>query len=588
MKRFLIFAVLALAAICSCNTKQEQDSPAVSLTLGVKSFSFTSAGGTGDLSVKSNASGVTAASDASWCKVKSVPSTSETVFKFQIVADANVSNDDRSATVSVKCKDVTETVDIFQLAADGIVAEPTDVSIGAEGGTFTVKLSANGNYEIKVQGGWLEELSTRASMSTSEHSFIVRSNPSSVAREGRISFSFGDLTATVKVSQAGSAVKPITASAVDIAAQMYPGWNLGNTMEGGSSDSNLYTNEVGLKGETAWQGTLTSQKLIDYIRSLGFRSIRIPCDWMSGHIVNAETYEIDPAWMDRVQEIVDYCISDGIYVILNDHHDGGWVQDKRNFKGVSESDVELNCKRMKAIWSQIAGRFRDYDEHLLFAGLNEPDISGDQKEELVLEQTAILVRYEKAFIEAVRATGGNNANRILVVQAPSTSVDLAAKYFDIDQFHEKGRLMLEVHYYSPYQFCLMEKDESWGKVFYYWGKDNHKPGSENNSSWGEEDYMADQLTSIRKFYDNGYPVVLGEYGAQHRFNGDALHDASTKQFYRDFNRLCIDNGAVPYAWDTNYTGSSSMTVVNRTLCEIWLDCLYDGIVEGVASAHWPD
>ena len=161
----------------------------------------------------------------------------------------------------------------------------------------------------------------------------------------------------------------ITVKARDIAKQMYPGWNLGNTMEGGDN-AFLYKN-AGVGTETSWQGTRTTKAVIDGIKSLGFKSVRIPTAWVMGHITDESELKIDPAWMARVKEIVNYCINDGLYVILNDHWDGGWLEN--SFGDISDATVAKKSEQLHKIWTQIATTFRDYDAHLLFAGLNEPN-----------------------------------------------------------------------------------------------------------------------------------------------------------------------------------------------------------------------
>ena len=209
-------------------------------------------------------------------------------------------------------------------------------------------------------------------------------------------------------------------TAAEIAYEMMPGWNLGNTLESGNGNSQNYKNS-GLSTETSWQKTPTTKAVIDYVKAQGFRSVRIPCAWVMGHISDATTYTIDPQWMARVKEVVDYCIDNGLYVVINDHWDGGWLQENISATGTAK---EKNKEVLTAIWKQIAEYFCDYDEHLLFAGLNEPDC-GDQN------KTNALQKYEQAFIDAVRATGGNNAKRTLVVQGPSTNIDNTDKWFEI-------------------------------------------------------------------------------------------------------------------------------------------------------------
>ena len=361
------------------------------------------------------------------------------------------------------------------------------------------------------------------------------------------------LAANVLLLHAQSMDTPVA----QVARNMMPGWNLGNTLEAGNNANN-FTNNGGLGAETSWQGTRTTQEVIDYVRSLGFKSVRIPCAWVMGHITNAMQMTIDPQWMARVKEVVDLCINDGLYVVLNDHWDGGWVE--RSFDDTSNSTVTLNCERMKKLWTQIATEFRDYDEHLIFAGLNEPNVEN-------ATQMAVLLRYEQAFIDAVRTTGGNNARRILVVQGPSTDVDRTMELMNtMPTDAVEGRLMVEVHYYSPWNFALRsdpDGTEVWNKNAYYWGAENHVEGSIHNSTWGEEDYMLAQLQKMKtKFVDNGIPVVMGEYGALWRYASGAgedqsKHDASVKLFYKLFNQWCIEMGMVPMAWCINYAGTST-------------------------------
>ena len=140
-------------------------------------------------------------------------------------------------------------------------------------------------------------------------------------------------------------------TATQIAADMAPGWNLGNTLEAGNNQNN-FTNKGGLSAETYWQPTKTTKALIDYIKQLGFKSVRIPCAWVMGHISDATTYKIDANWMARVKEIVDYCIDDGLYVVLNDHWDGGWLEG--NIAKTDAATVARNKEVLSAIWKQIA------------------------------------------------------------------------------------------------------------------------------------------------------------------------------------------------------------------------------------------
>ena len=345
-------------------------------------------------------------------------------------------------------------------------------------------------------------------------------------------------------------------NATEIAPRMYPGWNLGNTLEGGGTD-NVYTNNGGLGAEKAWQGTTTTQAIIDFVAAQGFKSVRIPASWVMGHIIDAEELTIDPFWMNRVKEIVDYCINDGLYVLLNDHWDGGWIQGTFK-KDISESTVTANCEKMKKLWTQIAEVFKDYDEHLLFAGLNEPEAETEA-------QIATLMTYEQAFIDAVRATGGNNASRTLVVQGPNTSIELSSQYVDMSKFVDTASkaLMIEVQKYK----C----------------------------TWGEEAYVREQFQMMKEaFVDKGYPVILGEYGANWReFTNSSIqkkHDASLWLFHKTINEEAIKRGIIPYVWDINnpnrYGTGGIMCIIDRSKPSVFDTNSLDGIMAGVEAAQW--
>lgn len=371
-------------------------------------------------------------------------------------------------------------------------------------------------------------------------------------------------------------------TATEVAKRMMPGWNLGNTMEAGNGESALFTNNPGLSAETYWQDTKTTQAVVDYVKAQGFRSIRIPCAWVMGHISNAETYEIDPAWMARVKQVVDYSLNAGLYVVINQHWDGGWLENH-----IQETNLlSKNKTILKTIWQQIATAFRDYDERLLFAGLNEPNAETQAA-------TNNLVEYEQEFINVVRQTGGNNEQRILIIQGPSTNIDHTCNYMKtLPTDPTADRLMIEVHYYAPWQFWGMEKDESWGKVFYYWGSGNHVNGSAHNATWGEESYVEEQLAKIKKqFGDKGIPVYIGEFGANWRTmpagENQAKHNASIQTHYRVVLQKAMEKGMVPVVWDTNYRGMPSMTVINRKNLTIFNSYMLNGIHEAMEAVNIP-
>ncbi|MBQ7419614.1 MAG: glycoside hydrolase family 5 protein [Prevotella sp.] len=372
------------------------------------------------------------------------------------------------------------------------------------------------------------------------------------------------------------------------ASRMYPGWNLGNTLEAIGE---------GLAAETSWQNTRTTRDIIGFVKRQGFQSVRIPCSW---DIHSDAQGKIDEEWLARVKEIVDDCIREGLYVVLNDHWDNGWIEVKgfskndQSFEKVDEQIIQAKIARLKDLWMQLATAFKGYDEQLLFAGLNEPfqqyNLFHDKHQEL----TPILLRYNQAFVDAVRAAGGKNKNRILVVQAPSVNISSAVSEevgfsMPVDPVG-KGRLMVEVHYYEPWDFCGQEEGGKW-----FWGHGNHVPGDTHNCEWGEENWSASLFAAMKKkFYDQGFPVIMGEYGANWREVGplQMAHDTSIKAWFKDITGKAVSNGCVPMLWDINFTNRNgekgTMTVIDRADLKVFSPVVMDGITEGVRSVSWPD
>lgn len=352
-------------------------------------------------------------------------------------------------------------------------------------------------------------------------------------------------------------------TAPELAKRMRVGLNLGNTLEA-------------ICDENAWGAGKTSQELIDSIKAAGFNTVRIPTSWFCHSDTVSST--IDPQWIARVKEVVDYCVKDDLYVILNMHWDKGWLENRIN----SKNQLEVN-KRQKKYWTQIAKHFKNYDEHLLFAGANEPNAK-DAK------QLSILLSYYQTFVDAVRATGGNNTTRTLIIQGPETNFEKTLELMNtMPKDKTKNRLMVEVHYYSPFQFCLMEKDADWGKIFYYWGKENHsKTDVERNATFGEEE-MIDQLFSDMKikFVDKGIPVIVGEFGAYKRKlsypSDQALHHTSVEYFNKYVVKSALENGLIPYYWDipNNLFNRKTAEVLDKAV----LKAMMSGAEESELKSH---
>ncbi len=589
----LLVAFVATTAFAACGGDDGDDNGGATVTdlnLTKTELTFSSSGGTENVSVQAPQQ-AQATSNQPWCTVTAgTMSANLKVTPLTVtVAAMTTETADRTAVITVSAGSQRGTITVTQKAGERIIIDQTEYDVPAEASRIEVKVTAKQQVEAKSDVSWIIFSSSTGAQVGNTYKgtfgFTVVANPTISPRTGTITFQYGEISATVTVSQAAGQQTTITADAKTIARQMYPAWNLGNTMEGGNNANN-FTNKGGLGAETSWQSTKTTQQIIDFVKSQGFKSVRIPTAWVMGHVNNDTDVTIDAAWMARVKEVVDYCIGSGLYVVLNDHWDGGWLEN--SFGDTSAATVAKKSEQLRKLWTQIAEAFRDYDEHLLFAGLNEPGMNGANFTAAI---TTVLIGYEQVFIDAVRATGGNNSQRILVVQGPFTDIDQTCKAsnnYDMSRFNDpagSGRLMVEVHYYTPWQFCGMDKDESWGKMKYYWGTGNGQ--GDRFYSNGESEMKNLFKKMYTSFASKGYPVILGECGANYRFANDAQHDASIKAWYKSVTTEAVSNGCIPFYWDTNYTGFPNMTIINRAKLQVNNQHMMDGINEGLAAATWP-
>ena len=337
-------------------------------------------------------------------------------------------------------------------------------------------------------------------------------------------------TFTISLSGATSGMRNLTS--VQLAQLMGAGWNLGNSLEA-------------IGGETAWGNPATTQALITAVKNAGFKTIRIPVSWAQYSDANDN---ISSSWMNRVQQVVDYAKSAGLYVMINIHWDGGWMQPTY----ANQSAVN---SRITKFWTQIANRFKNYDDYLLFAGTNEVMVDGDYGTP-TYEYYTVQNSFNQTFVNAVRATGGNNAVRHLIVQGFNTNIDHAVNFATIPSDSASNRLMMEVHYYDPYNFTLNANSNIW-----QWGA-----GATNSSAvetWANESYVDAQFQRMKtRFIDQGIAVILGEYGVISRTNipGAENYRVAWNQY---ITRAAYTRGLVPVYWDNGYTANNGMGLFDR-------------------------
>jgi aryl-phospho-beta-D-glucosidase BglC (GH1 family) len=380
----------------------------------------------------------------------------------------------------------------------------------------------------------------------------------------------------------------MTHNAQQIASSIRIGINIGNTMEAIAN---------GIGSETGWGNPLITNQLIQTYKNAGFNAIRLPVSW-DKH-ANQTTGKIDDAWLARVKQVVQYCVDNDMYVIVNIHWDGGWLEKswpERNTqedrtKEITPATKDAVNAKQKAYWEQIATTLRDFDEHVMFASANEPATGNEDNtdKEALKAAVAVLKSYHQTFVDAVRSTGGRNANRVLVVQGPETNIDLSVKYMTaLPTDTVAGRMMAEIHFYAPFNFALMEKDETWGKQAYYWGAPNHSATDtiRNPAPDTEESYVDAQFASLKTaFVDKGIPVVLGEFAAQRRNNltGDALalHLQSRNYYHTYVVKKAVANGVLPFFWDIGAPNDQSGSIFDRTTYQVRGQATLDALMAGL-------
>lgn len=537
------------------------------ITLAKDQITFDTNAGTTTLAFKTNTAW-TLSSSETWCTLS--PTSGEAGTKqIKVTVTRNNSEAARTATLTVKAGDLSKTVLVTQ-SLEKLQLDKDSISFDSKGGEFTVNIQATASYTVVVPS-WMNVKSTTPD--NKSQTFAVTANGSTNLRSGKIVYTSGLLKDSVIVTQTGVSLSiaadasGMSNNAKQLASKMYLGWNLGNTMEAPG-------------GENAWGNPNVTQLLIDSIKAAGFNAIRIPCAWDS-HVSDATNHTINPTWLARIKEIVDYCYKNNMYVMLNIHWDGGWLE-----TNCTEAKKAENNIKQKAYWEQIAVYFRNYDEHLLFASANEPNVSN-------ATEMSVLMSYHQTFVNAVRSTGGRNAYRVLIVQGPSTDIQKTVDLMNSwPTDNVSNRIIAEVHYYTPWTFCGLTEDATWGKMAYYWGTGNLSATETSRNYANGEAEMSTLFAKIKtKFVDKGIPVILGEFGALKRstLSGDALkkHLASRAYFYQCVVKYGRNNGMVPFLWDTGISGNNDMGIFVRTTGVASDKQALTAIQAGAADSSYP-
>lgn len=359
----------------------------------------------------------------------------------------------------------------------------------------------------------------------------VTSTSSTTAAE-HTSKSTGSSTDTTKASenkpsQIAGKMRNITSQ--QLVEDMTFGWNLGNTLDvcqadrDGDGKINEHV-EAGEKvDETLWGNPKATKELFTSLKKNGVNAVRIPVTWRDHMDSNGN---IDREWMDRVQQVVDYAYSQGMYVIINVHHDGGgdpkfgaWIIEE------SQKDYNTFLKKYKNIWKQIAERFKNYSDYLIFESMNEVGFDTLYNKNKA-DAYNLINKINQDFVDIIRATGGNNAKRHLLIAGYYTDIERTCDSLYKMPDDKAERCILSVHYYTPWDFCTCDRKHTWG----------------TNSEVRQMETLIGKMK--KNFVDKGIPVIIGEYAA----SGSDL--SSCIFFIEKLNKLCSDYGIATFIWDS--------------------------------------
>ena len=354
-----------------------------------------------------------------------------------------------------------------------------------------------------------------------------------------------EIDSSTEMSQMQETYQSDRSDVFALLGQIKIGWNLGNSLDAHGTGNTL-------RSETYWGNPKTTQDMIDEIAKKGFNAIRIPVTYAE-HVGGAPEYKIDKEWMDRVQEVVDYAMNAGLFVILDTHHEPDyWLK--------TDEEHESNAqKELTAIWIQVAERFCDYDEKLIFEGMNEPRLKGSAEEWNggTASERRMVDTWNQAFVDAVRSTGGNNETRLLIICTYGNNA--SGNVLKELKIPEDDHIAVAVHMYTPYYFTFDVKEEGY-------------------SEWtGKE--KASITNTVKQLNANliqkDVPVIVTEFGAVNKQNSDEVI-----KWLDDYLGTMNLYGIKCFWWDNNCydTNGENFGIFNRKTLTWYNEKIADALI----------
>lgn len=332
-----------------------------------------------------------------------------------------------------------------------------------------------------------------------------------------------------------SSASDIPTSALELTQVMGHGWNLGNTLDSFGDWIAQWGDGTTASYETAWGNPVTTKAMIDGLKQSGISSVRVPVAW-SNMMTDTENYTISQDYFNRVDEVLNYVLDNDMYAIVNIHYDNGWWT-------MFGTDYDEAMKKYKSMWEQLSEHYKDYSSKLIFESANEELGSRFKENNSSLSDNEcykLTNEINQTFVDIVRKSGGNNDNRFLLIAGYDTDIDKTCDdRYIMPTDTIDNHLLVSVHYYSPTTYCIANtEDNSWGYM----------------DSWGSESdyaYMKNQLGKMQKFTEQGYGVIIGEYGVATKKIGENSYvkKDGTDKFMQSVLDISAEYNLCPILWD---------------------------------------
>ena len=532
-----LLAALTLTLACG----EEPEPEPIKLSASPAELNFAAEGGTIELAINSGIKPTVSCSD-SWISLHEVKYEFNQLLVVKVTATANTGTTVRSSSIRVIGDKQSLMIPVSQdIAQVKLTVNPTTVAFDRYGGEATVTVTSSEQPTVSTSTAWCGvQAGSIGSNRETTVTIAAAANATTSSRSGSVTISCGKESVTVNLTEEAYSVSTASTTALtpeQVFNAMGPGWNMGNHMDAVSN---------GVAGETIWGNAKCTQATFDNVKKAGFKAVRICTTW-TGHIGEAPAYRLEDKWLERVAEIVGYAEKAGLVAIVNTHHDETyWLDISKAYNNNTQNEKvkdEIFC-----VWTQIARRFADKGEWLVFESFNEIQDGGWGWSAAFQAnpdaQYKVLNDWNQVFVNAVRGAGGNNATRWLGIPGYAASPGFTITGLVLPKdYTNANRLMVAVHDYDPYNYTLNTP------LVRQWG---HTADKDKRCSDADEEGVVAVFDNLKKAYlDKNIPVYLGEMGCSRH----ADEDFAYQQYYMEyFCKAAADRLLPMYLWDNGATG----------------------------------